>query len=53
MSEAPEALALLFRRDGVPNNIIVDGSMEQTQEDFKNKYREVDFILNQSEPASQ
>ena len=52
-SEAPEALALLFKRDGVPNNMIVDRSMEQTQGGFKNKCREVDCRLKQLEPASQ
>ena len=52
-SEAPEALTLLFKRDGVPNNMIVDGSMEQTQGDFKKKCREVDCRLKQLEPASQ
>ena len=51
--EEPEALSLLFSRDGLPNNMIVDGSMEQTQGDFKKRYREVDCILKQSEPASQ
>ena len=53
MSEAPEALALLFRRDGVPNNIIVDGSMEHNQGDFKKKCREVDCRLKKLERASQ
>ena len=36
-SEAPEALSLLFRRNRVPNNMILDGSMEQTHGDFKKK----------------
>ena len=52
-SKAPETLALLFRRNGVPNTMIVDGSMEQTQGDFKKKCREVDCRLKQLEPASQ
>ena len=52
-SEAPEALALLFKHDGVPNNMIVDGSTEQPQGDFKKKCREVDCRLKQLEPASQ
>ena len=52
-SEAPEALALLFKRDGVPNNMIVYGSMEQTQGGFKKKWREVYCRLKQLEPASQ
>ena len=52
-SEEPEALALLFSRDGLPNNMIVDGSMEQTQGGFKKKCREVDYRLKQLEPPSQ
>ena len=52
-SEAPEALKILFKRDRVPNNMIVDRSMEYTQGDFKNKCREVDCVLKQLEPASQ
>ena len=52
-SEAPEALALLFRQNGVTKNMIVDGSMEHNQGDFKKKCREVDFRLKQLEPASQ
>ena len=52
-SESPEEMALLFRRDGVPNNMIVDRSMEQTQGDFKKKFREVDCRLKQLDPASQ
>ena len=52
-SEEPEALALLFSRDGLPNNMIVDGSMEQTQGGFKKKCREVYCRLKQLEPASQ
>ena len=52
-SEAPEAVALLFRQNGVPNNMIVDGSMESTQGGFKKKCREVDCRLKQLETASQ
>ena len=51
-SKSTEALALMFRRDGVPNNMIVDESMEQTQGYFKKKCREVDCRLNQLEPAT-
>ena len=36
-SKAPETLALLFRRDRVPNNMIVDRSIEQTQGGFRKK----------------
>ena len=36
-SEAHEALSLLFQRTGVPDNLIVDGSKEQVQGDFKKK----------------
>ena len=52
-SEAIEELTLMFRSDGVPNNMIVDGSMEQTQGGFKKKCREVDYRLKQLEPPSQ
>ena len=52
-SEAPEALALLFRRNGAPNNMIVDRSMEQSQGYFKKKCREVHCRLKKLEPSSQ
>ena len=52
-SEAHEALSLLFRRDGVPPRIIVDGSMEQTRGKFGKKMREADCHLRQTEPHSQ
>ena len=39
-SEVHEGLSLMFRRDGVPPAIIVDGSKEQTQGKFASKVRE-------------
>ena len=38
--DAHEALSLLFRRDGVPPKMIVDGSKEQTLGNFKREVAE-------------
>ena len=50
--EAHEALSLLFQRTGVPDNLIVDGSKEQVQGDFKKKCSEAGCRLKQTEPYS-
>ena len=50
--EAHEALSLLFHRDGVPPTMVLDGSKEQTQADFRRKLREADCHLRQTEPYS-
>ena len=51
-SEAHETLSLLFKRDGVPPAIIVDGSKEQTLGEFRRKAREADCHVKQTEPYS-
>ena len=51
-SEAHEGLSLLFKRDGVPPKIIVDGSKEQTQGEFRKKARQADCFIKQTEPYS-
>jgi len=47
-----EGLSLLFKRDGVPPKIIVDGSKEQTMGTFAKKVRQADCWLKQTEPYS-
>ena len=51
-AEAHEALSLLFARDGVPASIILDGSKEQTQGDFRKKCRQADCRIKQLEPKT-
>ena len=38
--EAHKRLPVLFKRDGVPNNIVMDGAKTQIQGDFKKKCKE-------------
>jgi hypothetical protein len=51
-SDVHEGLSLLFKRDGVPPKIIVDGSKEQTKGIFQKKMREADYWMKQTEPYS-
>jgi hypothetical protein len=51
-SEAHNTLDLLFKRDGVPPEMVVDGSKEQTLGDFARKCREASCYLKQTEPYS-
>jgi hypothetical protein len=51
-SDVHEGLSLLFKRDGVPPKIIVDGSKEQTKGVFQKKMREADCWMKQTEPYS-
>ena len=51
-SDAHHALSLLFARDGVPPCIIVDGSKEQMQGDFRRKARQADCHIRAVEPHS-
>ena len=51
-SEAADALSLLFARDGVPAVIILDGSKEQTQGEFRKKARQADCHIKQIEPKT-
>jgi len=49
-SQAHEALSLLYKRDGVPNIMVMDGAREQVHGDFRRKNREVDTHVKQTEP---
>ena len=49
---AHEALSLLFRHDGVPPCMVLDGSKEQTLGDFRQKLKEADCHLRQTKPFS-
>ena len=51
-SDAHEALSTLFKRDGVPNSLVMDGSKEQTLSKFRTKCRESDCHVKQVEPYS-
>ena len=51
-SDAHHALSLLFTRDGVPLRLIVDGSKEQMQGEFRQKARQADCQLRAVEPHS-
>jgi hypothetical protein len=50
--EAHETLSLLFHRDGVPPTMVLDGSKEQCNGDFKRKLLEADCHLRQTKPYS-
>ena len=49
-SETHEALSLLLKIDGVSNNLILDGSKEQTLANFRKKCRQCDCHAKQIEP---
>ena len=51
--DAKETIYLLFQRDGVPTNMIVYGSKEQTLGNFKRKVVEAGCQLRQTEPKFQ
>jgi hypothetical protein len=50
--EAHEALSLMFKRDSVPPEMILDGSKEQVKGAFKHKLKEVNCHLRVTEPYS-
>jgi hypothetical protein len=50
--EAHEVLPLMFKRDGVPPKMIVDGSKEQVVEVFRRKLKEVNWHMRMTEPYS-
>jgi hypothetical protein len=52
-SEAHETLSLLFHRDGVPNVMVMDGSMAQVEGDFRRKLRDSGCHIKQTEPHTQ
>jgi hypothetical protein len=49
-SEAHEALSLLFKRDGVPNGMVMDGSKAQVEGGFRRKLRDAGCHIKQTEP---
>ena len=51
-SEAHDTQYLMFKRDGVPPNMIVDKSREKSLGDFARKCREAECNLVNSEPYS-
>ena len=51
-SDAHKILSLVFKRDGVPPEMIMDGSNESTKSDFKKKLKEADCHQQQIEPFS-
>jgi hypothetical protein len=50
--DAHEALSLLFKRDGVPHEMRLDDSKEQTQGNFKRKLNEANCHMKMTEPYS-
>jgi hypothetical protein len=50
--EAHEALLLMFKRDGVPPLMILDGSKEQVKGAFGHKLKEGNCHLRVTEPYS-
>jgi hypothetical protein len=48
-NEAHEALSLLFHIDGVPNMMVMDGSKDQVQGDFRRKLRDMGCHIKQTE----
>ena len=50
--EAHESISVFFKRDGVPNNMAIDGSKTQIQGEFKKKCRESGCHTIQVEPYS-
>ena len=51
-SDAHKTVLLLFQCDGVPPDMIMDGSKEQTLRRFRDKYQEADCRFKQTEPYS-
>ena len=49
---AHEALSLLFKREGVPSTMVMDGSKEQTLGKFATKCRQAGCHVKQTEPYS-
>ena len=48
-SDTCEALSLIFKRDGVPSTMMMDGSKEQTLTEFRKKCRQANCHINQTE----
>jgi hypothetical protein len=51
--EAHEDLSLLFRRDGVPNVMVMDGAKVQVEGEFRRKLRDAGCHIKQTEPHTQ
>jgi hypothetical protein len=50
--EAHEALSLMFKRDGIPSKMILDGSKDQIEGVFGHKLMEVNCHMHRTEPYS-
>jgi hypothetical protein len=48
--EAHHCLSLLFHEIGVPDKMVMDGSKEQTQGEFRKKLRDAGCYVHQTEP---
>ena len=48
--DAHETLSMLFKRDGVTPNMVMDGSKEQTLVSFRKKCQKVDCNIKQTDP---
>ena len=51
-SDAHKTVSLLFQRDGVPPDMVMDGAKEQTLGTFRDKCQEADCRVKQTEPYS-
>ena len=51
-SHTHEGFSLIFKRYGVPNEMVIDGSKEQSLGEFKRKCRECSCHIKQIEPYS-
>ena len=49
---APKTLSILFKRDGVPSTMVMDGSKEQTLGQFRKKCRDAACHVRQTEILS-
>ena len=48
--EAHQALSTLFRNEGVPPTLVMDGANEQVKGEFRKKIQQVDCCIRQVEP---
>ena len=51
-SDAHETLSLLFAQGGVPSTLVMDGTREQVMGEFRQKARQADGNVKQTEPYS-
>jgi hypothetical protein len=52
-SESHESLSLIFKRDGVPNVVVMDGAKAQIEGKFRRKLRDAGCHIKQTEPHTQ